>query len=59
MDQGANSGSPFLPFYAERVIRIPPACAGAGILRNGGFNEQAGPLAPCRRHAFARFADPP
>ena len=54
MDQGANSVSPFLPFYAERVIRIPPACAGAEILRNGGFDEQAGPLAPCRRPALLR-----
>ena len=54
MDQGANLVSPFLLFHAVRAIRIPPACAGAGILRNGGFNEQAGPLAPCRRPALLR-----
>ena len=41
MDQGANPSSPFLLFYAVRAIRIPPACAGAGILRNGGIDERA------------------
>ena len=52
MDKEATSGPPFLLFYAVRAIRIPPACAGAEILRNGGFNEQAGPFAPCRRPAL-------
>lgn len=54
MDQGANPSSPFLLFYAVRAIRIPPACAGAGILRNGGIGERAGSLAPCRRPALLR-----
>ena len=76
MDQGANSGPPFLLFYAVRAIRIPPpACAGAGIIRNGGIDERAAFALPfcaengakrrpggpgwLRRHAFARLADPP
>lgn len=54
MDKEATSGPPFLLFHAVRAIRIPPACAGAEILRNGGFNEQAGPFAPCRRPALLR-----
>ena len=30
MDQGANSGPPFLLFYAVRAIRIPPRLRGRG-----------------------------